>query len=378
MGNTVLQPDTEFIKDLMAAGAEDVKKCYQCATCSVACELGDGAFPRRQMVAAQWGQKEKLLADPAPWLCFYCGECSKRCPRQANPGETMMALRRYATAQYDWTGLARRMYGSAVWEIGVLLLVAAMVIALFTVPQNFGFGLLRQHPEALQTVRLDLFAPKHVVHRADWIMAIGLALLLLSNALRMFRALTRGKHVPLGVWLACLPGMVADGLTQRRWAKCGESRMHWLRHLVLVTGYGTIFTLVVIFLPWFQVEDTGFHWTSLLGYYSTVVLLGSTGWILLDRMGKRSEMHRFSELSDWLFPVLLFLTALSGIALHIVRLANEPMATYTIYTVHLAIAAPMLIVEVPFGKWAHLLYRPLALYIAAAVNRSEAMDGYKE
>jgi hypothetical protein len=41
------------------------------------------------------------------------------------------------------------------------------------------------------------------------------------------------------------------------------------------------------------------------------------------------------------------------------------MPTYVLYVVHLAIAVPMLAVEVPFGKWAHLLYRPLAIYIAA-------------
>ena len=43
------------------------------------------------------GPERELLKDPAPWLCFYCGECSKKCPREANPGETMMALRRYLT-----------------------------------------------------------------------------------------------------------------------------------------------------------------------------------------------------------------------------------------------------------------------------------------
>ena len=78
----------------------------------------DASFPRKQMLAAQWGLKDRLMEDPGPWLCFYCGECSKRCPRQANPGETMMALRRYLTAQYDWTGLSRLMYRSAAWEIG--------------------------------------------------------------------------------------------------------------------------------------------------------------------------------------------------------------------------------------------------------------------
>ena len=41
------------------------------------------------------------------------------------------------------------------------------------------------------------------------------------------------------------------------------------------------------------------------------------------------------------------------------------MPTYVMYMIHLAIAAPMLVVEVPFGKWAHLLYRPLAIWVAA-------------
>jgi heterodisulfide reductase subunit C/quinone-modifying oxidoreductase subunit QmoC len=76
-------------------------------------------------------------------------------------------------------------------------------------------------------------------------------------------------------------------------------------------------------------------------------------------------MHRFSEASDWIFLVMLFLTTLSGIIMHALRLAGFPMATYVSYVVHLAIAVPMLVVEVPFGKWAHLLYRPLALYLTA-------------
>ncbi len=49
------------------------------------------------------------------------------------------------------------------------------------------------------------------------------------------------------------------------------------------------------------------------------------------------------------------------------------MATYVMYMVHLAIAVPMLVVEVPFGKWAHLLYRPLAMYVAAAAGEREGM-----
>ena len=135
-----------------------------------------------------------------------------------------------------------------------------------------------------------------------------------------------------------------------------------------------MFTLVIVFLPWFQVNNTSIHWTSFLGYYATFVLLVSTAWILIDRMGKKTEMHQFSHFSDWLFPSLLFLTTLSGILLHIFRVVDLPMLTYVTYTVHMAILVPMLVVEVPFGKWSHLLYRPLAIYAAEVKSKASEIS----
>ena len=365
----VVEPDVELIRSLMAAGGADLKKCMQCSTCTCICSLStpEDDFPRRQVLHAQWGLKDKLLADVSPWLCHYCGDCSENCPRQANPGEAMMALRRYLTAQYDWTGLSRRMYRSEAWSIGILLLVALVVVLLFTIPQNFGFGLLNSAgPEARSTVMLDKFAPKAIVHLGDTIFASLLGLLLLSNAASMFRAATRDAGIPLRVYLRNLPGFLMQMATQKNWRECESREAHknWLRHLILVTGYATIFTLVVVFLPWFQVQDRSFHWNSLLGYYASAALLGASAWMIADRLGKRGEMHRFSEPSDWMFPGLLFLTALTGVLLNLFRLLDQAMATYVLYVVHLAVAVPMLAMEVPFGKWGHLLYRPLAIYIA--------------
>ncbi|MEZ4516141.1 MAG: hypothetical protein R3C44_04635 [Chloroflexota bacterium] len=55
---------------------------------------------------AQLGLTDQLLESTDPWLCYYCGDCAETCPRQAEPGETMMALRRWMTAQYDRSGHA--------------------------------------------------------------------------------------------------------------------------------------------------------------------------------------------------------------------------------------------------------------------------------
>ena len=375
-GRKVIKPELQLIKFLKENGGEDLKKCFQCATCTSVCQLTseEYGFPRRQMLLAQWGLKEQLMKDPSPWLCYYCGDCSKRCPRKGNPGETMMNLRRYLTSIYDWTGLSRLMYSSVFWELGILIVVAAAILLMFTLPQNFGFGLLAQSGNApLTTVMLDKFAPADIVDIGDRIMAVVLGLLLISNASRMFYGMTHEENIPFSSYFTQFPHLLIHGLTQKQWGRCGgsNSTTNWVRHLFLVSGYAIMFTLVVVFLPWFQVNGNGLHWTSFLGYYATAVLLSSTVWILIDRINKRTEMHAFSHFSDWLFPILLFLSALSGILLHIFRIMNLPMITYYTYMIHLVIVVPMLVVEVPFGKWSHLLYRPLALYVVAVRKRAK-------
>ncbi len=366
--------DPGLRKEVASFGAGDLMACMHCGNCTATCALSEGAtvFPRKTIRHLQIGARDRILAGTEPWLCYYCGDCSASCPRNANPGETMMAARRWLTTRYDWTGLSRRMYLSHVFEVGALVVVAALVVALFTVPAEFGFRLLARHPEALETVRLDRFAPRGIVHVGDLVLAAVLSAFLLSNTGRMVVFVMRGHRAPLRAWVRSLGDLVVHGLTQRRWRDCDatDARLLWLRHILLVTGYGTMFLLVMVFLNPFQVEDTAWHWTSLFGYYATLVLLGASLTMLADRVRKRTWMHRHSHFSDWLFPVLLMLTSLSGIALHLLRLVDRPFPTYVAYVVHLSIAVPMLAVEVPFGKWAHLLYRPIALYLEAVKARS--------
>ncbi|MCS7042848.1 MAG: 4Fe-4S dicluster domain-containing protein [Bryobacteraceae bacterium] len=370
-----LRVDPALANELKEFGGGTVSRCFNCGNCTAACQLTnqDAVFPRRYIRYIQLGLREKMLGSVDPWLCFYCGDCSETCPREADPGNLMMASRRWLIAAYDWTGLSRLMYRSVRWELVLLFAVAAAVLAWFSLTPGFGFRLLAAHPEARQTVMLQCFAPKDVIHQADVALASVLAALLLSNAARMlYYARKHCQPAPASAWLAALGEFVIQGLTQKRWRQCasGASR-HWLRHLLLVFAYGTMFLLVVVFLKWFQVEDASFHWTSLPGYAATLVLLAATLSIMADRRRKRDPIHRHSDVSDWLFVILLFLTSLSGILLHAARILDLPMPAYALYVVHLMIAVPMLVVEVPFGKWSHLLYRPLALYLAEVERRAQ-------
>ena len=125
--------DPTLMKELKQYGAIGIEKCFNCGNCTAICPLASNgyAFPRSVIRHIQIGQRERLKEQLDPWLCYYCGDCSTTCPKEAEPGETMMATRRWLTAQYDWTGLARKFYTSTVWEIGAVFLLSAFILLMF-------------------------------------------------------------------------------------------------------------------------------------------------------------------------------------------------------------------------------------------------------
>jgi Fe-S oxidoreductase len=186
----------------------------------------------------------------------------------------------------------------------------------------------------------------------------------------MYRLVMHGTKAPLSLYATEMRSFVLHFLTQRRWRQCGEDHSRWLKHFILVSGYLTMMTLVIVFIRWFQVDDSSWHFTSIFGYYATAVLLYITVEMFRSRLKRQEAIHRFSELSDWLFLILLFFTTLTGIVMHLFRLGGWPMGTYVMYVIHLAVAVPMLVIEVPFGKWSHLFYRPLAIYLSKVKEKA--------
>lgn len=377
----------DLASEIEALGGGTFTKCFNCGTCTAVCGLskGDTVFPRKIIRYLQLGLTDRLVESPEPWLCYYCGNCSDTCPREAEPGELMMATRRWLTTKYDFTGLSKRLYTSEIWELGALFVVALVVLGFFLVPGLFGvtFGFQAVQGEALEHVRLDLFARKEWVHIGDLVLAALLFTLLGANTLRMVAFVRRGERglkVPLSIWIGKLLDFGVHAATQKRWLDCDtNTRWLWLKHFLLVTGYATMLLLVVVFLPWFQRDRSDFHFTALFGYYGTVMLMAVTLLAIRGRLKKTEQIHKHSHVTDWIFLILLFLTALSGIALHLFRLMDWPWPTYITYVVHLMIAVPMLIIEVPFGKWLHLGFRPMAQYLAAvheaARGRKAAAEG---
>jgi heterodisulfide reductase subunit C len=359
--------DPSLLRELKKYGAVGIEKCFNCGNCTAICPLASNEypFPRSIIRRAQVGQRASLRQRLDPWLCYFCGDCSNTCPKEAEPGETMMAVRRWLTAQYDWTGLARKFYTSKVWEIGAVFVVSAFVGLMFAIFHG---------PMVTSHVELTTFAPVHLVEIGDWIMLGGLSFFLLSNVYRMYRfTMAQGENVtiPLRLYITHAWQVIYQAATQSHFLKCdGETKQpfwkqsRWRNHWLLVSGYVLMFTLIVLFLQWFQTDNLYpiWHPQRWLGYYATIVLLFGAGDALWGRIVKDHQMHRYSHPSDWMFPILLLLTTLTGILVHTLRYLDLPMATYYAYVAHLCILTPMLVLEVPFGKWSHLAYRPVAIY----------------
>jgi len=360
------------MKDLKKFGLNNATKCFNCGNCTATCPLStsENLFPRKLVNYAQLGLKDKILKSPEPWLCYYCGDCSDRCPRGADPGETMMVMRRYLTSLYDWTGLSRILYTSE--KLGF---VALAIVSILT-------GLIMWFFHAdnpnMQHAYLNSVWPAPAVEIADLILLVVLSFFLLTNTWRCFSFIMsdfKGK-IPLKLYIMQAREFIVNFLTQKKFGDCTD-RMQWIVHLLIMTGYSSIFMLVVIFLAG-GIEVIGLAWEPLrfqrdviypfyhpwrlLGYYATFAILYGTTYAFIGRIKKKKAQYKNSHPTDWTFLVLLQLSALTGIFVHFGRLLDWPMTTYILYAVHLMIAVPMLVLEVPFTKWAHLMFRPVALY----------------
>ncbi len=371
--------DTSLIRDLEKFGIGDWNECFHCGNCTAICPLSEQGFifPRYEIRNLQLGLKDSLAGNVEPWLCYYCGECSETCPRDANPGELMMTLRRYLTSVYDWTGISRKIYTSKIWEFGFIFFLAAIVLGLFLV-----FSTIPAEAERLTAeggVALNKFAPTEWIHFGDVIMALLLAFLLISNIFNMYlKIIVKDKSfkIPIKLYFKEFWSLIWNFASQWRFNKC-ETKFYWLVHWLVMSGYVLLFTMIVFFLWWFQTEiiHEWWHPQRILGYYATIGLTVGVIYFIISRTKKAVEHSKYSHFTDWTFLVLLLLTTITGILVHIFRISGLPMATYYMYVFHLMVAFPMLMLEVPFSKWAHLAYRPCAIYFANLKKSALKLQG---
>lgn len=372
--------DPQLMTELKDYGAIGIEKCFNCGNCTAICPLAsdEHPFPRNLIRYAQMGMKDRMLTSTDAWQCYYCGDCSETCPKGAEPGETMMAVRRWLTAQYDRSGHAAKLYKSEKALVITMLRIIATTLLLFVLLHVFGIASVETDQVALNTFApvmwVWLFVAAHFLY-LGWRVA--------KNSLFMSRNILRStlaeKKIPLSLYITEFKTFIIHYFSQRRWRDCDDQKAEnfWLKHLLFTTGYITMLVLIVPLLWWFQTDNIYpiYHPQRWLGYYATIVLIVFSIDFLRSRRKKQEQFHRFSLTSDWLFPIFVLTGAITGILVHIFRYlgaANPIWAwpTYIMYVIHVVAMIVMLDTEVGIGKWMHMIYRPLALYLEAVKKRA--------
>jgi len=93
--------DTGFAEKLETHGVDTAMDCFNCGTCAALCPLIYESFPRKMIRYVQLGAENRIIENAEDlWRCLHCGLCTQTCPRQADPGELMLGLKRFVVSTW--------------------------------------------------------------------------------------------------------------------------------------------------------------------------------------------------------------------------------------------------------------------------------------
>lgn len=385
-GAVTASPDMDFVKEVIKGGGESLKKCYQCATCSVVCNMTpeDNPFPRKEMIYAQWGIKDKLFPNPDIWLCHQCSDCTAYCPRGAKPGEVLNVVRKLSIEKYS----VPQFLGKAVGKPGYLLFLLAIPAVIFLiilgslghltdVPRN-ELGQI-SYAKFLPSLYVDgVFVP--VAAFAVFVFAIGIS--------RYWKDMARaaGESQKRGGISTLITETIGEILTHKRFEKCNVTQDRKLAHLLvfysfiglaITTAWAVLYLYGPSIMKFMGMQPFGWMLgespypltdpVKWLANISALMLLAGIVLVIRNRY-KNKESSGFGGYYDWLFIWIVFSIMATGILAEVLRLADIAILAYPTYFAHLVVVF-FLFAYAPFSKMAHMIYRATAMVFAKRVGR---------
>ncbi len=354
-----LVPSASFREALRNRGGAAASRCYQCATCSSVCELtpSDTPFPRRQMLLAQWGLADELAADPAVWLCHQCNDCTVRCPRDARPGDVLSVVRGLLIERLAFPHALGTLVAKArtTWPLllfGPVLFWAALLASLH---------LLAVVPRPLTAY--EQIVPHWLIYAVFFPVAAWVLLASWISGRRLWRLLgTSGPRS--GSFLAALVPSLVEVATHKRFASCEAARPRRTGHLALLWGFvGAAVTsgllVVGIYLMGMKMPLPLDHPFKILGNVSAVLLVVGGVLLAANRLGDRQRMGAATAFDTFFLTVVLLVIA-TGVLAEAGRFLFSPTLAVGIYVAHLGFILTLFL-TFPYSKFAHLLYRTLAM-----------------
>ncbi|MFO7727629.1 MAG: quinone-interacting membrane-bound oxidoreductase complex subunit QmoC [Desulfonatronovibrio sp.] len=373
---TRIEPNVQFIREIQAAGGESLKKCYQCATCSVICPLSpeEAPFPRKEMIWAQWGLKDKLVNDIDIWLCHNCGECSDNCPRGAKPGDLLAALRNMA-----YKSLAKpAVIGEWMSSPKYLPILAGIPAVLFLIIWYLTTGLSIPGGEIIFAKvypTLQTIDPLFILVVLFVIFTFGTAIGKMTSSFRE-AGLTPKEDAP-GIFQSLIAVIKDEIINHRKFKDCESNQDRYPGHLLVFYGFIALAVVTGTIAVFYWTNKLfGFGMTTPLALWNPVKLLANAGGIALivglvfltrNRLNADPKKSTNSYY-DWYLIGVIWVVAVTGFLAQIFRLADAAALAYMVYYLHL-VSIFMLFAYLPWSKLAHLVYRTVALAYARQIGR---------
>jgi len=362
-------PDSELIKD----GARQMTICNACRYCEGYCAVFPAMEQRRIFSKADL----VYLAN----LCFDCRDCYYACqyapPHEfaMNVPKLMSELRAETYREYSWPALLSGLFKRNGLAVSLITFGALATIVFFVLMFMGRDVLLATHLGEGAFYRIVPYAAMTV---PPTIIALYGFAVLLAGALRFWRETQGGvrEMIDLGAfWRATKD---AFGLTYMKGGGAGcnypdaafANTRRWFHHLVFY-GFLLDFASTSVaafydhFLGW-QAPYPLLSWPVVLGTVGGIgLLIGTGGLMILKWRSDRDPIAEPMFSMDVAFLVILFLTSFTGMLLLALR---ETAAMGTLLVIHLGTVAGLFI-TMPYGKFAHIVYRYAALVRYAIEQR---------
>ena len=327
------------------------------------------------MLWAQWGMVDKLAADPGIWLCHQCNDCNVRCPRDAQPGDVLQSMRSVVVQELATPKLLGRLVGNikSSWPllIGLPILFWLVLLGVTT-----GLAIPEVHdlPALEGLYHYEAFVPHPHIYIVYTLVTLWVVTAAALSGKRLWDGMGQGVE-RRGSFLANLVPAMVDIATHRQFGKCGEgTEKRKLGHLAVMWGFVGAAVTSGLLIPYLY-RDTYFSWLPLpfshdyplplshpvkwLGNISAVILLVG-GYLLVSNRLRQGRKVGDTNAFDRFFLWTVVAVILTGVLTEVLRFVAPPIVGCSVYVLHLSVVLT-LFVTFPYSKFAHILYRTLAM-----------------
>jgi citrate/tricarballylate utilization protein len=351
--------------DLINEVERQLTVCNACRYCEGYCAV----FPAMELRRTFDEQDVIHMAN----LCFDCRACYNACPYTPphdyaiNIPQVMAEVRLETYREYATPGFLLRLFSGNAMKVAVTALVAVLLVfgaALLVQGSDKVFDELSEEGSFYRVIPYAAMVVPALVLSGWWFVAFAL------GAVRFWRSTSAkpGQLIDASSFLRATKDAFGleylkgggDGCDYPGPAKSNARR--WLHHAVVWGVLLDLFSTTVAALYHNILgNDPPYEYLSIPVVTGAVggvlIVVGGLGLLWLKRVQDMDPANRRMLALDYAFLLLLLLTSATGLLL---LAGRETVAAGTLLTVHLGIVAALYL-ALPYGKFAHVVYRYAAL-----------------